>query len=63
MRRRRNYGILRGEATGRDRMKPLTLAAPYTMTLEVRKERPPYAGAERPRPGESIFRFTTCWRS
>jgi D-amino peptidase len=41
---------------GRDRMKPYKMTPPYTMVLKVRTEKPPYKGAERPRPGESVFR-------
>ena len=42
----------------RDRFQPYRLASPYTMTLKVRKDKPLYAGAERPRAGESVFRHT-----
>jgi D-amino peptidase len=41
---------------GRDRMKPYKLTPPYTMVLKVRTEKPLYKGAERPRPGEAVFR-------
>jgi D-amino peptidase len=35
--------------------KPYTLTGPYTMTLQVRQERPLYAGARRVRDGEFTF--------
>jgi D-amino peptidase len=35
--------------------KPYALRGPYTMTLRVRTDRPLYAGARRPRPGEAVF--------
>jgi D-amino peptidase len=41
---------------GRDRLKPYKMTPPYTMVLKVRTEKPVYKGAERPRPGESVFR-------
>ncbi|HEX7777608.1 MAG TPA: M55 family metallopeptidase, partial [Vicinamibacterales bacterium] len=41
---------------GRDRAKPYKMTPPYTMVLKVRTEKPLYKGAERPRPGESVFR-------
>lgn len=41
---------------GRNRAKPYKMTPPYTMVLKVRTEKPPYRGAERPRPGESVFR-------
>jgi D-amino peptidase len=50
--------IGRGVKRGLDRraeLKPYVLAAPYTMTLKVRQERPLYKGAERVGPGESRF--------
>jgi D-amino peptidase len=40
----------------RDRVRPYKLTPPYTMTLRVRKDKPLYGDAERPRPGESVFR-------
>jgi D-amino peptidase len=48
-------GVERG-LRGRDRVRPYTLTPPYTMTLTVRKDKPLYGDAERPRPGESVFR-------
>jgi D-amino peptidase len=50
--------IGRGVKRGLDRraeLKPYVLAAPYTMTLKVRQERPLYKGAERVGAGESRF--------
>jgi D-amino peptidase len=50
--------IGRGVKRGLDRraeLKPYVLAAPYTMTLKVRQERPLYKGAERVGPGDSRF--------
>ena len=41
----------------RSRFKPYVLPGPYTMTLRVKSERPPYKGAERVGPGE--FRFSS----
>jgi D-amino peptidase len=41
----------------RAELKPFTLAAPYTMALKVRQEKPLYKGAERSGPGE--FKFTS----
>jgi D-amino peptidase len=41
---------------GRERFKPYKLTPPYAMVLKVRTEKPLYRGAERPRPGESLFR-------
>jgi D-amino peptidase len=35
---------------------PYKMSAPYTMVLKVRTDKPIYAGAERPRPGESVFK-------
>jgi D-amino peptidase len=49
-------GVTRG-VQQRAKMKPFTMAAPYTMVLKVRQEKPPYKGAERTGPGE--FRFTS----
>ena len=49
-------GVARGVKRRRD-LKPFTIAAPYTMVLKVRQEKPPYKGAERTGPGE--FRFTS----
>lgn len=40
----------------RDRVKPYKMSPPYTMVLKVRADKPLYRGAERPRPGESVFR-------
>ena len=40
----------------RDRAKPYKLTPPYAMILKVRKDKPLYGNAERPRPGESVFR-------
>jgi D-amino peptidase len=39
-------------------MKPYRLSGPYTMTLKVRQERPPYPGARRT--GEGTFSFTSA---
>jgi D-amino peptidase len=53
--------IGRGVKRGLDRraeLKPYVLAAPYTMTLKVRQERPLYKGAERVGAGESRFTST-----
>ncbi|HVQ42767.1 MAG TPA: M55 family metallopeptidase [Vicinamibacterales bacterium] len=49
-------GVERG-VRKRAQLKPFTMAAPYTMVLKVRQEKPPYKGAERTGPGE--FRFTS----
>ncbi|HYN08949.1 MAG TPA: M55 family metallopeptidase [Vicinamibacterales bacterium] len=40
----------------RDRLKPYKMTPPYSMVLKVRADKPLYRGAERPRPGESVFR-------
>jgi D-amino peptidase len=48
-------GVERAVRT-RDRFKPYKMTPPYTMVLKVKQERPLYRGAERPRPGESVFR-------
>ena len=48
-------GVERG-IRARDRLKPYKLTPPYSMVLKVRAEKPLYRGAERPRPGESVFR-------
>ncbi len=48
-------GVERG-IRARDRMKPYKLTPPYTMVLKVKNDKPVYPGAERPRPGESVFR-------
>ncbi len=40
----------------RDRFKPYKLTPPYAMVLKVKADKPLYRGAERPRPGESVFR-------
>jgi D-amino peptidase len=40
----------------RDRVKPYKLTPPYSMVLKVRTDKPLYRGAERPRPGESLFK-------
>ena len=40
----------------RDRFKPYKLPPPYAMVLKVKTDRPLYRSAERPRPGESVFR-------
>ena len=47
-------GVKRG-IERRAELKPYVLAAPYTMTLKVRQERPLYKGAERVSAGESRF--------
>jgi D-aminopeptidase len=47
-------GVKRG-LERRAELKPYVLAPPYTMTLKVRQERPPYKGAERVGAGESRF--------
>ena len=50
--------IARGVQRGIERraeLKPYVLAAPYTMALRVRQERPLYKGAERTGAGESRF--------
>ncbi len=39
----------------RGRAKPYRMAAPYTMVLKVKQERPLYAGAQRVREGEVTF--------
>jgi D-amino peptidase len=45
------------EAAVRNRAqhRPYALRGPYTMTLRVRTDKPLYAGAQRPRPGETVF--------
>jgi D-amino peptidase len=48
-------GVERG-LRARDRMKPYKMTPPYSMVLKVRQDKPIYKGAERPRPGESVFR-------
>lgn len=40
----------------RDRFKPYKLTPPYAMVLKVKADKPLYRGAERPKPGESVFR-------
>jgi D-amino peptidase len=47
-------GVERG-IRARDRLKPYKMAPPYSMVLKVRTDKPLYKGAERPRPGESVF--------
>jgi D-amino peptidase len=42
----------------RTQLKPYALPGPYTMTLKVRQEKPPYKGAERTGPGEFKFSST-----
>ena len=49
-------GVERG-VRKRAQLKPFTLAAPYTMVLKVKQERPLYKGAERTGAGE--FKFTS----
>jgi D-amino peptidase len=41
---------------GRDKFKPYKMTPPYSMVLKVRTDKPIYRGAERPRPGESVFK-------
>jgi D-amino peptidase len=48
-------GVERG-IRARDRVKPYKMTPPYSMVLKVRTDKPLYQGAERPRPGESVFR-------
>jgi D-amino peptidase len=48
-------GVERG-VRARAGVRPLKMTPPYTMVLNVRTDKPLYKGAERPRPGESIFR-------
>ena len=47
-------GVERG-IRARDRFKPYKMTPPYSMVLKVRADKPLYKGAERPRPGESVF--------
>jgi D-amino peptidase len=47
-------GVERG-IRARDRLKPYKMTPPYSMVLKVRTDKPLYKGAERPRPGESVF--------
>jgi D-amino peptidase len=48
-------GVERG-IRARDRVKPYKMTPPYSMVLKVRTDKALYRGAERPRPGESVFR-------
>lgn len=48
-------GVERG-VRARATIKPYKMTPPYTMVLKVRTDKPLYKGAERPRPGETIFK-------